>query len=98
MLPLCATFYYFFNSFISYVFWVLPPGSATRKYCTAIATNNWFETIILIAILLSSAQLACSRPAMGAAESDFFENMGLFMNALFLLEAIFKVISLGGVQ
>ncbi len=77
---------------------MIPPGSASRKYCTAIANNDWFEAVILIAILLSSAQLACSRPAMGVTESDFFENMGLFMNALFLLEAIFKVVSLGGVQ
>jgi hypothetical protein len=35
---------------------------------------------------------------MGSAEADFFENMGLFMNALFLLEAVLKVISLGGIQ
>jgi hypothetical protein len=81
-----------------HTFWVIPPESSARRICAAIATHDWFEAIILIAILLSSAQLAASRPAMPVAEADFFENMGLFMNALFLLEAILKVVSLGGMQ
>ena len=81
-----------------YTFWIIHPESSARKLCSAISTNSYFESIILIAILLSSAQLAVSRPAMPVDEADFFENMGLFMNALFLLEAILKVISLGGVQ
>jgi voltage-dependent calcium channel L type alpha-1D len=88
----------FNTSRAEHTFWVIRPDSAIRRACGAVATNNLFETIILIAILVSSVQLAVSRPAMGVVEADFFENMGLFMNALFLLEAILKVVSLGGMQ
>jgi voltage-dependent calcium channel L type alpha-1D len=97
-LPPVAAVVEFNTNRSEHTFWVIPPDSPSRKFCAAIATNDWFETVILIAILLSSAQLAVSRPAMGVAEADFFENMGLFMNALFLLEAILKVVSLGGMQ
>ena len=97
-LPPVAAVVAFNSDRVEHAFWVIPPESASRRFCAAIATNSWFESIILIAILLSSAQLAVSRPAMGVDETDFFENMGLFMNALFLLEAILKVISLGGMQ
>jgi hypothetical protein len=97
-LPPVASAVSFHSERSEYTFWVLPPDSSSRKICAAIATNNVFESIILVAILLSSVQLAASRPSMGSAEADFFENMGLFMNALFLLEAVLKVISLGGIQ
>lgn len=98
LLPPVAAAVEFNTNRKEHTFWVIPPESASRRFCAAIATNSWFETIILIAILLSSVQLAVSRPAMGVQEADFFENMGLFMNALFLLEAILKVVSLGGVE
>ena len=75
-LPPVAALVQFNTERSEHTFWVIPPGSASRRVCAAVATNSWFESVILIAILLSSVQLAVSRPAMGVKEADFFENMG----------------------
>ena len=82
-LPPVAALVQFNTERSEHTFWVIPPGSASRRACAAVATNSWFESVILIAILLSSVQLAVSRPAMGVKEADFFENMGWVVQKMF---------------
>jgi hypothetical protein len=58
--------------------------------------NKWFDTIVLIGILMSSALLALDNPGIGSNSPERYglETTGLVLNGIFLVECISKIVVL----
>jgi hypothetical protein len=58
--------------------------------------NKWFDTVILLGILASSALLALDNPGIGddSPMRKGLDNAGLFLNGLFIIECVCKVLVL----
>jgi len=69
-----------------------------RWRCLKIATNFWFDTLILLLIIASSAMMATNTqrwPVAGTKVDDAYNLIDIIFNAVFTLEMVLKMIGYG---
>ena len=69
-----------------------------RWRCLKIATNFWFDTLILLLIIASSAMMATNTqrwPVAGTKVDDAYNLIDIIFNAIFTLEMVLKMIGYG---
>lgn len=71
--------------------------SSTRQLCTWILAQTWFDNIIIVAILASTACLALDSPRLDPVTSlaQALVQLNYLWTWLFFAEMLIKVISLG---
>lgn len=83
--------------------WIFSPNNLLRRAAKAFldypprqVENKWFDTLVLLGILASSALLALDNPGIGddSPERVGLDDAGLALNGLFLLECVCKVLAL----
>lgn len=85
------------TNFISKSLFLFAPEHPLRALCIKIVTNRWWNRFILLVIIVNSAFLAANDPLKGKKEGFNAVNYyGDFVFlAIFLIEAIIKIIALG---
>ena len=75
----------------------LPKTNGMRKMCWVIATNKWFDTIILFLIVFSTFTLAVETPFDDpeGQKIEILTYIDYFMTGAFTLECILKIIAFG---
>ncbi|CAL6322264.1 unnamed protein product [Bathycoccus prasinos] len=69
-----------------------------RWRCLKIATNFWFDLLILLLIIASSAMMATNTqrwPVAGTKVDDAYKLIDIIFNAIFTLEMVLKMIGYG---
>ena len=66
-----------------------------RIFCMKLINNKWFEKFIFIMIIFSTARLILDTFLNGYLFSFIFDYIDVFLNIIFLLEAIIKICALG---
>ncbi|MCQ2815701.1 MAG: ion transporter [archaeon] len=75
--------------------------SQTNKFrilCMKTCTHRYFDRVILVMILLSTARLILDTIVAGYLSVLIFDIMDLFFNTIFFLEMLIKIIALGFVM
>ena len=72
--------------------WLFGPQNRIRAACTSLMLNVWFDRVILLCIVISSALLAFDSPRVVNRGIDV---MGDVFSAIFVFEMIVKVVALG---
>jgi hypothetical protein len=75
---------------------IRPLESALRMACFKVATHTYFEVAVLIAIMLNSIVLCVKWPNIDQKSEDILEKINYFFTAVFLVEAIIKLMAFGG--
>ena len=75
--------------------YILAQTNKYRRFCMKLIMNKWFDRVILIIILLSTARLIADTFAKGYFFVFAFEIVDAIFNIIFLLEAVFKVSAMG---
>ena len=76
-------------------FYILSQTNKFRIFCMKLIINKWFDRVILIIILLSTARLIVDTFLRGYSFVFTFEIVDAIFNIIFLLEAVFKVCAMG---
>uniref|UniRef100_A0A7S1GW80 EF-hand domain-containing protein n=1 Tax=Hemiselmis andersenii TaxID=464988 RepID=A0A7S1GW80_HEMAN len=76
--------------------YIFTEKNPVRVLCTYIAGHPYFDKLILSCIFMSSVCLGIERPEIGdnSPEREALKNIDVFLNIMFLSEAVFKVVSL----
>ncbi|XP_062421539.1 voltage-dependent T-type calcium channel subunit alpha-1H-like [Pungitius pungitius] len=77
--------------------YALSPQNRFRLFCKSVTSHNSFEYTVLIFILLNCVTIAMERPGIEAASKErmFLTISGYIFSAVFMVEMIFKVLTLG---
>ncbi|KAL6109589.1 cacna1g [Pungitius sinensis] len=77
--------------------YVLSPQNRFRLFCKRVMSHNSFEYTVLIFILLNCITIAMERPGIEPASKErmFLDISGYVFSAVFMVEMIFKVLTLG---
>ena len=75
--------------------YILAQTNKYRIFCMKLIMNKWFDRVILIVILLSTARLIADTFVKGYFFVFAFEIVDAIFNIIFLLEAVFKISALG---
>ncbi|KAL6108518.1 cacna1g [Pungitius sinensis] len=78
-------------------FYALSPQNEFRLFCKRVMSNDLFEYTVLLFILLNCITIAMERPGIepGSKERMFLNISGHVFSAVFLVEMLFKVLTLG---
>ncbi|XP_062419469.1 voltage-dependent T-type calcium channel subunit alpha-1I-like [Pungitius pungitius] len=78
-------------------FYVLSPQNKFRLFCKTVMSHDLFEYTVLLFILLNCITIAMERPGIepGSKERMFLNISGHVFSAVFLVEMLFKVLTLG---
>ncbi|KAM8908795.1 voltage-dependent T-type calcium channel subunit alpha-1I-like isoform 2-T2 [Spinachia spinachia] len=77
--------------------YLLSPQNRFRLFCKSVMSNNSFEYTVLLFILLNCITIAMERPGIESASKErmFLNISGYVFSAVFLVEMLFKVLTLG---
>ncbi|KAM8869009.1 voltage-dependent T-type calcium channel subunit alpha-1I-like [Spinachia spinachia] len=78
-------------------FYVLSPQNRFRLFCKSVMAHDFFEYTVLVFILLNCITIAMERPGIEPASKErmFLTISGYIFSAVFLVEMLFKVLTLG---
>uniref|UniRef100_A0AAQ4REY1 Ion transport domain-containing protein n=1 Tax=Gasterosteus aculeatus aculeatus TaxID=481459 RepID=A0AAQ4REY1_GASAC len=78
-------------------FYVLSPQNRLRLFCKSVTSHHLFEYTVLLFILLNCITIAMERPGIepGSKERTFLTISGFVFSAVFMVEMLFKVLTLG---
>ena len=71
------------------------PKNPTRKWFHDFVTNQRFDNVIMLVILLNMTQMGIEFEGMTPDYIAFIEFIGFFFTAVFIFEMIFKMIAFG---
>ncbi len=69
--------------------------SRFRRFLLRVVFHPRFDHFILLCIIISSCSLAVERPVMSLNERFVLDMINLVFNAIFLLEALIKIVAMG---